>query len=99
VLIASGLIAFALHLTSLVFLRKASSTTYAATGILKDVILITSTSVYYSHPVTLLQVAGYCVSLVGLKLFSSAKETKVQGAKQEEAAESTPILPKGKDQV
>jgi len=102
VLLASGLIAFALHLTILVFLRHASSTTYAATGILKDVILIASTSAYYSHPVTGLQGAGYCVSLVGLNLFNRAKDMNAQWAKQrkrEEARESTPILQKGKDQV
>lgn len=101
-LLASGLIAFALHLTILVFLRHASGTTYAATGILKDVLLIASTSVYYSHPVTALQGAGYCVSLVGLNLFTRAKELNAQWVKQkrrEEAAESTPILHKDKDQV
>jgi len=102
VLLASGLIAFALHLTVLVFLRHASGTTYAATGILKDVLLIASTSSYYSHPVTVLQAVGYCISLVGLNLFNRAKEMNIQWAKQkkqEQAAESTPILPKGKDQV
>jgi len=102
ILLASGLIAFALHLTILVFLRHASGTTYAATGILKDVLLIAGTSAYYSHPVTGLQAAGYCVSLVGLNLFNRAKEMNAQWAKQkkqEQAAESTPILPKGKDQV
>jgi len=98
VLLASALIAFALHLTILVFLRNASSTTYAATGILKDVLLIGSTSAYYSHPVTLLQAAGYCVSLLGLKLFNSAKETNAQKAR-EDAAESMPILQKSRDQV
>jgi len=102
VLLASGLIAFALHLTILVFLRHASGTTYAATGILKDVMLIASTSAYYAHPVTCLQAAGYCFSLVGLYLFNRAKESNAQWAKQrkrEQAAESTPILQKGKDQV
>jgi len=102
VLLASGLIAFALHLTILVFLRHASSTTYAATGILKDVILIVSTSRYYSHPVTGLQAAGYCVSLLGLRFFNSAKEMNAQLANQkaqEDVTESTPILQKAKDQV
>jgi len=98
VLLASGLIAFALHLTILVFLRHASSTTYAATGILKDVILIASTSAYYSHPVTNLQVAGYCVSLVGLHLFNRAKDMKNQIAEQK-AKGQAPILPKGIDRV
>jgi len=98
VLLASGLIAFALHLTILVFLRHASSTTYAATGILKDVILIASTSAYYSHPVTHLQVAGYCVSVVGLNLFNRAKDTNSQVTKQK-AAESAPLLQKSRDQV
>jgi len=102
VLLASGLIAFALHLTILVFLRHASGTTYAATGILKDAILIAGTSAYYSHPVTRLQAVGYCISLLGLDLFNRAKEMKAHWAKQtkqEEAAESTPIVQKGKDQV
>ena len=102
VLLASGLIAFALHLTILVLLRQASSTTYAATGILKDVLLITATSRYYAHPVSGLQAAGYCVSLLGLRFFNRAKEMNAELAKQntrEDATESTPILQKAKDQV
>merc|ERR1719461_1821081 len=74
VLLASGLIALALQLTILVFLKHASSTTYAVSGILKDVLLIASTSAYYAHPVTSIQVVGYCISLVGLTLFNRAKE-------------------------
>eukprot|EP00419_Tripos_fusus_P004200 CAMPEP_0172677804 /NCGR_PEP_ID=MMETSP1074-20121228/14934_1 /TAXON_ID=2916 /ORGANISM="Ceratium fusus, Strain PA161109" /LENGTH=379 /DNA_ID=CAMNT_0013495705 /DNA_START=35 /DNA_END=1174 /DNA_ORIENTATION=+ len=102
VLLASALIAFALHLTILVFLRHASSTTYAATGILKDVLLIGSTSVYYSHPVTGIQAAGYGVSLLGLRLFNYSKEMNARLAKQkaqEIAEESTPILQKSNHQV
>merc|ERR1719433_2193102 len=95
VLLASGLIALALQLTILVFLRYASSTTYAVSGILKDVFLIASSSMYYAHPVTGLQVVGYCVSLVGLTFFNRAKEAATQKTK-EGAREKDPILPAGK---
>jgi len=97
VLLASGLLALALQLTVLVFLKQASGTTYAVSGILKDVVLIASSSVYYAHPVTGIQIAGYCVSLCGLTLFNRAKEAlaRVTAAK-EEAGEKEPILPTNK---
>jgi len=97
VLLASGLISLALQLTVLVFLKHASSTTYAVSGILKDVLLIASTSMYYAHPVTGIQVVGYCFSLMGLILFNRAKEAATLATlKAQEAKEKEPTLPTGK---
>lgn len=84
-LLANGLVAFSLHLSILVFLKRAAGTTFAVTGIAKDVLLCVSSAAYFRHPITAPQIVGYGISLYALNAFNFAKERSIERVKEKDA--------------
>merc|ERR1740117_1608518 len=53
VLITNALLAFGLNMTSMFFMKRCGATTYALTGVIKDIALIVVCTVLFNHPVTI----------------------------------------------
>merc|ERR1719453_679307 len=73
VLITNALLAFGLNMTSMFFMKRCGATTYALTGVLKDVALIILCCALFSHPMTFLQLLGFVISLFGFQLYNTLK--------------------------
>jgi len=73
VLLTNALLAFALNTTSMFFMKRCGATTYALTGVLKDVALIILCCAMFSHPISFLQLVGFVVSLFGFQLYNTLK--------------------------
>merc|ERR1719456_1306423 len=65
VLVTNALVAFGLNMTSMFFMKRCGATTYALTGVLKDVALILLCCEAFGHPKTAFQLTGFIVSLLG----------------------------------
>jgi len=107
VLLANAVLAFSLNMTSMFFMKRCGATTYALTGVLKDVALIILCCALFSHPMTFLQLLGFVISLFGFQLYNNLKSDPayllkawygIQGIKYEpccedgDAAETTSLL-------
>merc|ERR1719401_2270151 len=73
VLMTNAMLAFALNMTSMFFMKRCGATTYALTGVLKDVALIILCCAMFSHPISFLQLVGFVVSLFGFQLYNTLK--------------------------
>merc|ERR1719316_1402287 len=73
VLFTNGLLAFGLNMTSMFFMKRCGATTYALTGVVKDIALILLCTVLFSHPMTTSQILGFVVSLIGFQLYNNVK--------------------------
>jgi len=73
VLATNALLAIGLNMTSMVFMKRCGATTYAVTGVTKDVALIFVCTELFNHPVTALQSIGLVVSLGGFLLYNKLK--------------------------
>merc|ERR1719183_1822499 len=67
VLVTNALVAFGLNMTSMFFMKRCGATTYALTGVVKDISLIAVCTVMFSHPMTASQTFGFVVSLIGFQ--------------------------------
>lgn len=76
VLCANALLVVCLNLTSMRFMKKVGPTTYALTGILKDVVLVVSLLVLFGSGIANLEALGFAVSLTGLFLYNSYSSRK-----------------------
>lgn len=71
VLCANALLVVCLNLTSMRFMKKVGPTTYALTGVLKDVVLVLTLLAVFGSGIANLEGLGFAVSLVGLYLYNS----------------------------
>merc|ERR1719199_248420 len=73
VLLTNALLAFGLNMTSMFFMKRCGATTYALTGVIKDIALILVCTVMFSHPMTTSQCLGFVVSLIGFQVYNNLK--------------------------
>lgn len=73
VLLTNALLAFGLNMTSMFFMKRCGATTYALTGVVKDVGLILVCVALFRHPMTRLQLLGFVISLAGFQLYNNLK--------------------------
>jgi hypothetical protein len=73
VLLTNAVLAFSLNMTSMFFMKRCGATTYALTGVVKDVALIILCCVLFSHPISAMQIAGFVISLFGFQLYNQLK--------------------------
>merc|ERR1719238_2606501 len=73
VLLTNAMLAFGLNMTSMFFMKRCGSTTYALTGVVKDLLLIFFCFVFFSHPMTTSQVLGFVISLIGFQVYNNLK--------------------------
>merc|ERR1719482_2094301 len=101
VLVTNALVAFGLNMTSMFFMKRCGATTYALTGVLKDVALIFLCCVLFGHPMTSMQTCGFIVSLIGFQLYNNLKTDpnylfkmmyQLRGHQWEESVNETSLL-------
>jgi drug/metabolite transporter (DMT)-like permease len=73
VLLANAILALSLNMTSMFFMKRCGATTYALTGVVKDIALIILCCVAFGHPMSSLQLKGFFVSLFGFQLYNKLK--------------------------
>lgn len=73
VLFTNALLAFTLNMTSMFFMKRCGATTYALTGVVKDVALILLCCAIFGHPMTTTQLCGFVISLIGFQLYNNLK--------------------------
>jgi hypothetical protein len=73
VLVTNALLAFGLNMTSMFFIQRCGPTTYALTGVVKDVALIGFCWLFFGHPIGREQFSGFLISLVGFHLYNHLK--------------------------
>lgn len=73
VLLTNAVVAFGLNMTSMFFMKRCGATTYALTGVVKDVALILLCCVLFGHQMGPLQFLGFVISLVGFQLYNNLK--------------------------
>jgi len=107
VLMTNALLAFGLNMTSMFFMKRCGATTYALTGVLKDVALILLCCAMFGHPMTATQLFGFVISLGGFQLYNALKSDEaylekvwcsmrgVQYVQPELDDEKTPLLEDG----
>mmetsp|Transcript_116895 Transcript_116895/g.202912 ORF Transcript_116895/g.202912 Transcript_116895/m.202912 type:complete len:418 (-) Transcript_116895:21-1274(-) len=74
VLLANALTAFGLNVTSMFFIKRSGPTTYALTGVVKDIALILLSCFAFGHPKKTVQLAGFVLSIAGFQLYNKLKE-------------------------
>ncbi|KAL1960916.1 hypothetical protein VTO42DRAFT_5900 [Malbranchea cinnamomea] len=65
-LLANAMVAFMLNVAVVFLIGKTSSLVLTLCGVLKDILLVTISAVWYETPVTKLQLFGYTIALGGL---------------------------------
>jgi hypothetical protein len=76
VLITNAALAFGLNMTSMFFMKMCGATTYALTGVLKDVALILLCCAFFGHPMSGAQLSGFLISLIGFQFYNNLKNDK-----------------------
>lgn len=77
VLLANALVALALNMSSIFFMQRCGATTYAITGVAKDVVLIVAAVQVFGHWLTQLQIVGFVISLIGFQMYNRMKQDVV----------------------
>lgn len=72
VLLANAGVAFMLNVASVFLIGKTSSLVLTLTGILKNILLIIAAVLIWHDTITLFQVFGYSIAIVGLLVYSDA---------------------------
>jgi drug/metabolite transporter (DMT)-like permease len=68
-LVLSGVLAFCLNIAVFVGVAHSSSVIIGVSGLIKDMILVVSSVVFFGSPITLQQIVGYMISIVGLTYY------------------------------
>lgn len=68
-LLFSGVLAFCLNIAVFVGVAHSSSVIIGVSGLLKDMILVASSVLFFGSPITMQQIFGYGVSIVGLSYY------------------------------
>ncbi|KAF9061544.1 TPT-domain-containing protein [Rhodocollybia butyracea] len=69
ILISNAAVAFLLNIAAVFLVGVGSGLVLTLTGVFKDILLITGSTVFFGSTVTLIQVFGYSIALGGLLLF------------------------------
>ncbi|KAM6522230.1 hypothetical protein FALCPG4_011910 [Fusarium falciforme] len=78
-LFLNAFVAFILNVVSVFLIGKTSGLVMALSGILKSILLVAASVLIWQTKITLLQVLGYSLALVGLILYSVGYEQLVKG--------------------
>mmetsp|Transcript_2505 Transcript_2505/g.4266 ORF Transcript_2505/g.4266 Transcript_2505/m.4266 type:complete len:338 (+) Transcript_2505:68-1081(+) len=81
--LVNSLIAFLLNVLIAVTLKKLSALAFVIIGVVKDMVIVTSSALVFGDPVSQLQQAGFLVTIVGVLLWSRLK-LQEQAARQKE---------------
>ncbi|DAA76076.1 TPA_exp: Integral membrane protein [Trichophyton benhamiae CBS 112371] len=85
-LLANGMVAFLLNVSVVFLIGKTSSLVLTLCGVLKDILLVTISALWWKTPVTPLQLFGYTIALGGLIYYKlgveKMKEYTNQGLRQ-----------------
>ncbi|KAK2738398.1 hypothetical protein FQN57_007075 [Myotisia sp. PD_48] len=85
-LLANAMVAFLLNVAVVFLIGKTSSLVLTLCGVLKDILLVTFSAIYWETPVTPLQLFGYTVALGGLVYYKlgvdKMKEYAGQGTRR-----------------
>ena len=73
---ANTLAAFVLNLAVVILVARTSGLVLSIAGIVKDIALIVASIFIFWNPVTLTQVAGYTLALIGLNMYNEYKSRK-----------------------
>ncbi|KAH9901851.1 TPT-domain-containing protein [Xylariomycetidae sp. FL2044] len=70
-LLLNAAVAFMLNVSSVLLIGKTSGLVLILTGILKNILLVTTAVVIWGTPITPLQITGYAIAIVGLVLYQA----------------------------
>ena len=68
-LFINGFMAFFLNIAVVLLIKNTSSLTFSVTGLFKDIMLVTFSTLIFQNPVTNVQLFGYMTSLVGMNMY------------------------------
>jgi len=91
-LLANALVAFALNVVIALTLKHLSALAFTIIGLLKDGVIVASSAAVFGDPISTQQRLGFCVTVIGMGLWSHLKIQEQKAAK-EKAKEKTPLLP------
>ncbi|CAE8591649.1 unnamed protein product, partial [Polarella glacialis] len=87
-LLANACNAFLLNVMIALTLKKLSTVSFVIIGLLKDIVIVSSSSLVFGSAISQVQIIGFSVTIFGIALWSHLK-LKEQGA----ASEKDPLLP------
>lgn len=74
-MLINGMIAFTLNLAVVMLISNTSALVLTLAGIIKDILLVTLSIVIFMSPITMLQIVGYSIALIGLNLHKEYKKS------------------------
>lgn len=74
IMLINGLVAFTLNVAVVLLIENTSALTLTLAGIVKDILLVVSSVLFFGTPVTLLQYTGYSFALIGLNAHKEYKK-------------------------
>jgi len=74
-LLANAMVAFLLNVSVVFLIGRTSSLVLTLCGVLKDILLVAISMMYFKTPVTALQAFGYSIALAGLLYYKLGSET------------------------
>ncbi|KAH7152175.1 triose-phosphate transporter family-domain-containing protein [Dactylonectria estremocensis] len=82
ILLLNASVAFILNIVSVFLIGKTSGLVMSLSGILKSILLVGTSVLIWGTQISMLQVLGYAVALVGLTLYSVGYEQILKGLKE-----------------
>ncbi|KAH7098383.1 TPT-domain-containing protein [Auriculariales sp. MPI-PUGE-AT-0066] len=73
ILLSNALVAFGLNVAAVFLIGVGSGLILTLAGVLKDIILVTSSVLMFRTPIAPVQIFGYSIALAGLVIFKTAK--------------------------
>jgi drug/metabolite transporter (DMT)-like permease len=72
-LLANALVAFLLNVLIALTLKKLSALAFVIIGVLKDIVIVVSSSFIFGDPISTMQLVGFSITLTGMVLWSRHK--------------------------
>lgn len=100
-ILLNGLVAFCLNVMIALTLKKLSTVAFVIIGLLKDVFIVTSSSLVFGDRVSLQQRAGFTITILGIILWSALKVQEQEASRKssketaKSADEVEPLVAKG----
>ena len=73
ILLLNAAVAFSLNISVILLISKTSALVMSLAGLLKDIMLVASSSIVFEIPLAHSQLVGYGISLIGLNLYRQVK--------------------------
>jgi len=96
-LLANSLIAFTLNVVIALTLKRMSALAFVIIGLLKDAVIVASSAALFGDPISSQQCIGFCVTVIGMVLWSHLKIQEQKDAAEKRATEKSPLLPSHKE--